>query len=152
MSNSNSVQSHGHEAGHNAAGGSHGSVKSYLIGFVLAVILTVVPFKLVMDGTMPPSTVLPVTEPVAAKQFSIGPAAVTVSRRLSFSPSDIAELFAGIWPDVAVYVSRTALTPAGSVGAAGVCPFVTPVATVVQFEPPSVETSTDSCTFAGMCA
>ena len=54
MSNTKSVQSHGHDAGHNAAGGSHGSVKSYLIGFVLAVILTGVPFNLVMDGTVLP--------------------------------------------------------------------------------------------------
>lgn len=29
---------------------SHGSVKSYLIGFVLAVILTVIPFYMVMSG------------------------------------------------------------------------------------------------------
>lgn len=35
---------------HNEAG--HGSVKSYLIGFVFAVILTVIPFWLVMTGTL----------------------------------------------------------------------------------------------------
>ncbi|MBN9116485.1 MAG: cytochrome o ubiquinol oxidase subunit IV [Pandoraea sp.] len=71
MSNTKSVQSHGHDAGHNAAGGSHGSVKSYLIGFVLAVILTVVPFKLVMDGTMPPSTVLPLILGAALVQIIV---------------------------------------------------------------------------------
>lgn len=32
------------------AGESHGSMKGYLIGFVLAVILTVVPFYMVMAG------------------------------------------------------------------------------------------------------
>jgi cytochrome o ubiquinol oxidase subunit 3 len=32
-------------------GASHGSVKSYLIGFVLSVILTAVPFWMVMDGS-----------------------------------------------------------------------------------------------------
>ncbi len=31
---------HAHDHGHGAAGESHGSVKSYLIGFVLAVVLT----------------------------------------------------------------------------------------------------------------
>ncbi|WP_409310157.1 cytochrome o ubiquinol oxidase subunit IV [Pectobacterium sp. B1J-3] len=33
------------------AGASHGSVKSYLIGFVLSVILTVIPFGMVMAGS-----------------------------------------------------------------------------------------------------
>ena len=37
---------HGHDHGHEAA--PHGSLKDYLIGFVLAVILTVIPFWLVM--------------------------------------------------------------------------------------------------------
>lgn len=31
-------------------GASHGSLKTYLIGFVLAVVLTVVPFMLAMNG------------------------------------------------------------------------------------------------------
>ncbi|GAB3627319.1 cytochrome o ubiquinol oxidase subunit IV [Pandoraea terrae] len=59
MDNSKTLHAHGHDAhGHNAAGGSHGTVKSYLIGFVLAVILTVIPFKLVMDGSLPKPTIL----------------------------------------------------------------------------------------------
>ena len=33
-----------------AGGESHGSVKSYLIGFVLAAILTIIPFWVVMSG------------------------------------------------------------------------------------------------------
>ncbi|EHD22726.1 MULTISPECIES: cytochrome o ubiquinol oxidase subunit IV [Brenneria] len=33
------------------AGASHGSVKSYLTGFVLSVILTVIPFAMVMAGS-----------------------------------------------------------------------------------------------------
>ncbi|WP_066097427.1 cytochrome o ubiquinol oxidase subunit IV [Xanthomonas massiliensis] len=37
---------------HSAGGEGHGSVKSYLIGFVLAVILTVIPFAVVMTGAM----------------------------------------------------------------------------------------------------
>lgn len=35
---------------------AHGSVKSYLIGFVLAVILTIVPFMLAMNGYFTPGT------------------------------------------------------------------------------------------------
>ncbi|MCG8277103.1 cytochrome o ubiquinol oxidase subunit IV [Stenotrophomonas sp. NLF4-10] len=35
---------------HGAGGESHGSVKSYLTGFVLAAILTVIPFWVVMAG------------------------------------------------------------------------------------------------------
>ena len=37
---------------HGAAGESHGSVKSYLIGFVLAAVLTIIPFWVVMSGGM----------------------------------------------------------------------------------------------------
>jgi cytochrome o ubiquinol oxidase operon protein cyoD len=40
---SHSVTSHG--------GASHGSLKSYLIGFILSIILTVIPFAMVMSGT-----------------------------------------------------------------------------------------------------
>ena len=43
---------------HDAAGASHASVKSYLIGFVLSVILTVIPFALVMQGTWSKSALL----------------------------------------------------------------------------------------------
>lgn len=35
---------------------THGSVKSYLIGFVLSVILTAIPFWLVMTGSLPRQT------------------------------------------------------------------------------------------------
>ena len=50
--NDHSPESHeadqlGHEA-HN-----HGSFKSYMIGFVLSVILTAIPFALVMTGVLP---------------------------------------------------------------------------------------------------
>ena len=51
------IQAHGHE--HAAAGDAHhtddaphGSLKGYLIGFVLSVILTAVPFWLVMKGAL----------------------------------------------------------------------------------------------------
>ena len=46
---------HSHN-GHDDAG--HGSVKSYVIGFVLSVILTLIPFGLVMYPTLPKSITL----------------------------------------------------------------------------------------------
>ena len=39
---------HGHEEG-----GAHGTLKDYVIGFVLAVILTAIPFWLVMGDVLP---------------------------------------------------------------------------------------------------
>ncbi len=39
--------SHGHDDGH-----SHGTLKSYLIGFGLSVVLTAIPFWLVMSGAL----------------------------------------------------------------------------------------------------
>ena len=50
------AQGHGsHDHGHTEGG--HGSVKSYLTGFVLSVILTVIPFWLVMGGVLDNSLV-----------------------------------------------------------------------------------------------
>ena len=47
------------EHSHNDITGSNqASVKSYLIGFVLSVILTVIPFALVMNGTLSKSAIL----------------------------------------------------------------------------------------------
>lgn len=40
---------HGHDHGD---GASHGTFNSYLIGFILSVILTAIPFWLVMDGVL----------------------------------------------------------------------------------------------------
>ncbi|GAB7527675.1 cytochrome o ubiquinol oxidase subunit IV [Pseudomonas sp. 3A(2025)] len=44
----NSAGDHGHADDH-----SHGSVKSYMIGFVLSIILTAIPFALVMSPVLP---------------------------------------------------------------------------------------------------
>ncbi|PHI32363.1 cytochrome o ubiquinol oxidase subunit IV [Budvicia aquatica] len=41
-----------------SSGASHGSVKSYLIGFVLSVILTAIPFWMVMTKSASPSTLV----------------------------------------------------------------------------------------------
>ena len=35
---------------HNSAGASHGNTKHYMIGFILSVILTIIPFGMVMAG------------------------------------------------------------------------------------------------------
>lgn len=40
-----------HSAATSHGGASHGSLKSYLIGFILSVILTVIPFAMVMSNT-----------------------------------------------------------------------------------------------------
>jgi cytochrome o ubiquinol oxidase operon protein cyoD len=45
---------HGHDDGHFT--GSHGSLKDYTIGFILSVILTAIPFWLVMAKVLPPGT------------------------------------------------------------------------------------------------
>ena len=46
---------HGHHHGHDA-GGSHGSLKDYTIGFILSVILTAIPFWLVMGNVFEKSS------------------------------------------------------------------------------------------------
>ncbi|OTG87482.1 cytochrome o ubiquinol oxidase subunit IV [Acinetobacter sp. ANC 4558] len=35
---------------HNSAGAAHGNVKQYTIGFILSVVLTLIPFGMVMSG------------------------------------------------------------------------------------------------------
>ena len=47
---------HGH-ADHGEGGHSHGSLRSYLIGFGLSVVLTAIPFWLVMGGVIDNKTV-----------------------------------------------------------------------------------------------
>ncbi|GGE32013.1 cytochrome o ubiquinol oxidase subunit IV [Agaricicola taiwanensis] len=45
---------HGHDHGHDdhGDGHAHGTFKSYMVGFVLSVILTAIPFWLVMEGVL----------------------------------------------------------------------------------------------------
>ncbi len=47
---------HAHHDGHGVGGESHGSVKSYLVGFLLAAVLTIIPFWAVMKGGLPTFT------------------------------------------------------------------------------------------------
>ncbi len=46
--------SHANESG----GASHGSVKTYMTGFILSIILTVSPFWMVMTGSASPAVIL----------------------------------------------------------------------------------------------
>ena len=52
---------HGHDAGHHGDGHAHGSLKGYLTGFGLSVVLTAIPFWLVMTGAMESKTALALT-------------------------------------------------------------------------------------------
>ncbi|MGU3494262.1 cytochrome o ubiquinol oxidase subunit IV [Xanthobacteraceae bacterium A53D] len=52
-SDAHAHDAHGHGAhDHHGDGHSHGSMKSYMTGFILSVILTAVPFWLVMSGVL----------------------------------------------------------------------------------------------------
>ena len=44
------MSAHTHDAGTHDTGHDHGSYRSYIIGFILSVILTAIPFGLVMAG------------------------------------------------------------------------------------------------------
>jgi cytochrome o ubiquinol oxidase operon protein cyoD len=48
------MSAHAEDHGHDTH--AHGSLKSYLTGFVLSVVLTAIPFWLVMTGVLPPQT------------------------------------------------------------------------------------------------
>ncbi|MRX26830.1 cytochrome o ubiquinol oxidase subunit IV [Kangiella sp. HZ709] len=50
MASINENQSQGHES-HHAGGAAHGSVKEYVTGLILSVILTAIPFGIVMSGS-----------------------------------------------------------------------------------------------------
>lgn len=54
MSQNSHAHDHGHGHGHHHGGhqASHGSYKSYMIGFILSVILTAIPFWMVMTGAI----------------------------------------------------------------------------------------------------
>lgn len=59
MSADNHNHNHGHDHGHDESGASHGSVRSYLFGFIASVILTAIPFGLTMAHAMPAHTLIP---------------------------------------------------------------------------------------------
>ena len=69
MSDHHNHALHGHE--HGDEPGVHYSVKDYTIGFVLAVILTVIPFWLVMGDVLEPSATRAVILGFAAVQLVV---------------------------------------------------------------------------------
>lgn len=56
---------------HPAEGAGHGSVRSYVTGFVLSVILTVIPFGLVMSGLLPTATAVSICVGFAVAQILV---------------------------------------------------------------------------------
>lgn len=56
---------------HEAHAPSHGSRSTYLTGFVLSVILTAIPFALVMGGNLSRATVVPVIVALAVAQILV---------------------------------------------------------------------------------
>lgn len=61
---------HGHH-GHDGHLEAHGSLKDYTIGFVLSVILTAIPFWLIMGHVVPPATAKVVIVAFAAVQLVV---------------------------------------------------------------------------------
>jgi len=62
---------HGHDHGHDAGHGAHGDVRSYVIGFFLSVVLTALPFGLVMAGALPRDQLVQVCVALAAVQIVV---------------------------------------------------------------------------------
>lgn len=62
---------HTHSGALHDAGGHHGSLKSYLVGFVLAVLLTIVPFAMVMSGAFPRGVTIAVITVLAVAQILV---------------------------------------------------------------------------------
>ncbi|MBP0624180.1 cytochrome o ubiquinol oxidase subunit IV [Cupriavidus consociatus] len=73
MAQHNAPAAHGAHDAHAAhdSHSTHASFKGYAIGFILAVILTVIPFKLVMDGSMDKGTILWIILGMAAVQILV---------------------------------------------------------------------------------
>lgn len=51
MSNAHDLHHDGHDEHHSAGGAAHGSVREYIVGLILSIVLTAIPFGLVMSGT-----------------------------------------------------------------------------------------------------
>lgn len=58
-----------HQVSH--SGASHGTTKSYITGFILSVILTVIPFWLVMDAALPKTTIVMIIVGMALIQILV---------------------------------------------------------------------------------
>lgn len=56
---------------HNTSAAGHGTYKSYITGFLIAVVLTVIPFWVVMDGTLSPELTLVTIFTLAIIQLAV---------------------------------------------------------------------------------
>ncbi|EET82645.1 cytochrome o ubiquinol oxidase, subunit IV [Acinetobacter radioresistens SK82] len=65
--NGSSLMSHDH----NSAGAAHGNFKQYTIGFILSVILTIIPFGMVMSGGFERGLLVTVIAITAAAQVLV---------------------------------------------------------------------------------
>jgi cytochrome o ubiquinol oxidase subunit IV len=54
-----------------ADGAGHGSIRSYVTGFLLSVVLTFIPFALVMSGAAPAATIIPVCIALGVAQIVV---------------------------------------------------------------------------------
>jgi len=61
----------GHDKHHSDSHAGHGGVKSYLIGFVMAVVLTVIPFAIVMNHTFSTGVTVAIISIMAAVQMLV---------------------------------------------------------------------------------
>jgi cytochrome o ubiquinol oxidase subunit IV len=50
---------------------AHGSVRSYVTGFLLSVVLTFIPFALVMSGAAPAATIIPICIALSVTQILV---------------------------------------------------------------------------------
>jgi cytochrome o ubiquinol oxidase operon protein cyoD len=71
MNSSHGISAAPPEHGTNGSGAGHGSVQSYVIGFALSVILTAVPFALVMSGSVSASIAVPVSIGLGIVQIAV---------------------------------------------------------------------------------
>lgn len=60
-----------HNETHGSGGASHGSVKEYVTGLILSIILTVIPFALVMGGGVSPAVAMIVILVCAVAQLFV---------------------------------------------------------------------------------
>jgi len=85
------MSSHVPDHTHDAHEADHGSVASYLVGFVLSVILTVIPFWAVMTGAFEKGTLIPLVLVFAVVQVIVH---LKYFLHLDFSPASRASTFA----------------------------------------------------------
>ncbi len=63
--------SHSHSSSHAAANAAHGTLRSYIVGFVLSLLLTALSFGAVMTGLVPHASILPVIVVLAVVQLLV---------------------------------------------------------------------------------